>query len=259
MTHAKIDNASVPNVAAAAPLDLPAHALPRHIAVIMDGNGRWARRQGKARAFGHARGAEAVRPIVTECARLNLEVLTLYSFSTENWSRSSDEINFLMDLYVEYLNSERRTMMDNNVRFAQIGRREGLAPRLLEEIDRTIELTRGNTGLTLVLAINYGSRAEITDAVRALAKQVQAGTLAPEAIDEAVIAQHLYTQRWPDPDLLIRTAGEMRVSNYLLWQISYAEIYVSEVCWPEFDVGELHKALREYARRTRKFGAVAEG
>jgi undecaprenyl diphosphate synthase len=239
-------------------LGLPKDALPRHIAVIMDGNGRWARRQGRPRIFGHQQGAKTVRAIVTECARLEREVLTLYSFSIENWKRPADEVGFLMDLYVEYLQAERDTMMENNVRFAQIGRREGLSPRVLEELDKSIELTRGNSGLTLVLAINYGSRAEITDAVRAIGREVRQGGLDPERIDEKTIAQHLYTAAWPDPDLLVRTAGEMRVSNYLLWQISYAELYVSDVCWPEFTVDELHKALRAYAGRQRKYGAVVE-
>ncbi len=230
--------------------------LPRHIAIIMDGNGRWAHRQGKPRSLGHKAGAEAVRPIVTECARLGIEVLTLYSFSTENWSRSKEEVDFLMDLYVEYLRSERQTMLDNNIRFAQIGRREGLAPRLLDELDNTIQITKHHTGLRLVLAINYGARTEIMDAVRRIATEVKQGSLQPGAINEQVLCDRLYTAGWPDPDLLIRTAGEMRVSNYLLWQISYAEIFVAQVCWPEFDVTQLHEALREFARRQRTFGAV---
>ncbi len=232
--------------------------LPRHIAIIMDGNGRWAQRRGKPRSLGHKAGAEAVRPIVTECARLGIEVLTLYSFSTENWSRSKEEVDFLMDLYVEYLRSERQTMLDNNIRFAQIGRREGLNQRLLDELDNTIELTRHHTGLRLVLAINYGARTEIIDAVRRIADEVKQGTLQPEGIDEQVLHDRLYTAGWPDPDLLIRTAGEMRVSNYLLWQISYAEIFVSPVCWPEFDVTQLHESLREFARRRRTFGATPQ-
>lgn len=242
--------------ASLARLGLPREVLPRHIAVIMDGNGRWAQTRGKPRMFGHQQGAKTVRAIVTECARLELDVLTLYSFSIENWKRPAEEVDFLMDLYVEYLQAERDTMIENNVKFAQIGRREGLPARVIDELDRTIELTRDHTGLTLVLAINYGSRAEITDAVRAIARQVERGELSPDAIDEATIDAHLYTHRWPDPDLLIRTAGEMRVSNYLLWQISYAELYVSDVCWPDFSVDELHAALREYARRVRKYGAV---
>lgn len=241
---------------ALATLGLPAQALPRHVAIIMDGNGRWAKRQGKPRIFGHEQGARTVRAIVTESARMHMQVLTLYSFSIENWKRPAQEVEFLMDLYVKYLRAELPTMMDNNVRFAQIGRREGLSPRLLDELDHTIRLTSSNSGLTLVLAINYGSRAEITDAVRAIAGQVQAGRLTPEQIDEQTISDHLYTKPWPDPDLLIRTAGEMRVSNYLLWQISYAELYVSQVCWPDFDVAEYHRALRAYAGRKRTYGSI---
>ncbi len=237
-------------------LGLPREALPRHIAIIMDGNGRWAQSRGKPRMLGHQEGAKTVRGIVTECARLELDVLTLYSFSMENWKRPADEVNFLMDLYVEYLIAERAELMENNVKFAQIGRREGLPSRVLDELDRTLEETGRNTGMTLVLAINYGSRAEITDAVRDIATQVKSGELSPEAITEETISRHLYTSPWPDPDLLVRTAGEMRISNYLLWQISYAELYVADVCWPDFNVGELHKALRSYAARKRKFGAV---
>ncbi len=242
-------------------LGIAREALPRHVAVIMDGNGRWARARGKERIFGHEQGAKTVRAIVTECARLELDVLTLYSFSLENWKRPENEVGFLMELYVKYLVAERETMMDHDVRFVQLGRREGLSPRVLAELDETIELTRGNSGLTLALALNYGGRAEITDAARAIARKVQRGELEVEAIDEQTFADHLYTAHLPvpDPDLLIRTAGEMRLSNYLLWQISYAELYVSEVCWPDFTVEELHRALRAFAGRRRKFGAVVEG
>jgi len=239
---------------ALARLGLPREGLPRHIAIIMDGNGRWAQAQGKPRVYGHQQGAITVRHIVTECARLKLDMLTLYAFSTENWARSHEEVDFLMDLYLHSLADERQTMMDNNVRFIQIGRRHGLAPNLLEQIDRTIAMTAANTGLTLALAINYGARAELTDAVRAIAQKVRRGQVSPDKIDEAVIAQHLYTAGEPDPDLLIRTAGEMRVSNFLLWQISYAELYVTDACWPDFSVEHLYSALRDYARRTRKFG-----
>lgn len=273
MTHAPLNpnpmnpipaTASTPDrlaserAAALEALGLPASALPRHIAIIMDGNGRWAQRRGKPRIFGHQEGAKAVRAIVTETARLGIPYLTLYSFSIDNWKRPAEEVDALMDLYVQYLQSERRTMIENNVRFFQIGRRQGLAPRVLEELDKTVELTRHNTGLTLILAINYGARAEITDAVRAIAEKVQRGELNPQNITEETISQHLYTAAWPDPDLLIRTAGEMRLSNYLLWQISYAELYVSPVCWPDFTVEHFREALRDYARRQRRFGAVPE-
>ena len=237
-------------------LGLPPSALPRHIAIIMDGNGRWARARGEPRIHGHECGARNVRAIVTECARLGLDALTLYSFSTENWTRPAEEVDHLMRLYVQYLQLERSTMMDNNVRLAQIGRRDGLSADVLEQLDQTVAMTEGNTGLKLVLAINYGSRAEITDAVRAIAAKAERGELDPDTIDESTIGDHLYTAGLPDPDLLIRTAGEMRLSNYLLWQVSYAELYVSDACWPEFNVEQLDVALHAYAARKRKFGAV---
>lgn len=231
----------------------------KHLAVIMDGNGRWAEARGKNRSWGHKRGAEMVRPIVTECSDLGLEALTLYSFSTENWTRSRDEVDTLMDLYVAYLESERDMFMDNNVRLVKIGRREGLPGHVLDALDEMVEATAKHTGLTLALAINYGSRQEITDAVRKIAQQVAEGVLAPGEIDQQTINENLYTAGLPDPDLLVRTAGELRLSNYLLWQLSYAELYVSDVCWPEFTVAELHKALGAFKGRVRKFGGVAEG
>jgi len=241
--------------------DIPDNRIPRHIAVIMDGNGRWAVRRGLERVRGHQQGAKTVREIVTECARLRKEhggpdYLTLYSFSLENWKRPVDEVGFLMQMYIEYLRSERATMMDNNIRFAQIGRLDHLPEPVLDEVNITLEETKANNGLTLVLALNYSSRAEITDAVRLIAAKVQAGELTPAQIDESTICEHLYTAGMPDPDLLIRTAGEMRVSNYLLWQISYAELYVSDVLWPDFGVADLHTAIRAFASRNRRFGAL---
>ena len=237
---------------------LPNPELPRHVAIIMDGNGRWAQARGKPRTFGHARGGERVRPIVERCARLGLDALTLYSFSTENWTRSNAEVDFLMDLYVEHLVSQRPLFMEHHIRLLPIGRREGLPAKVLDEMDRTVELTREHTGMTLALAVNYGSRQEITDAVRTLAERVGRGELDPAAITPEHIDQSLYTAGLPDPDLLIRTAGEMRISNFLLWQISYAELYVTDVCWPEFDEAELDAAFADFASRTRKFGAVVE-
>jgi len=222
----------------------------------MDGNGRWAQARGKDRSWGHKQGAEVVRPIVTECSDLGLEALTLYAFSTENWTRSREEIDVLMDLYVMYLESERGLFFENNVRFNQIGRREGLPARVLDALDKMKADTAHHTGLTMTLALNYGSRAEITDAVRAIANKVAEGKLAPGSISDQTLADHLYTAGLPDPDLLIRTAGEMRLSNYLLWQLSYAEFYVTDVCWPEFTVDELHKALSAFKGRTRRFGGV---
>ena len=248
-------------------LPLPPERLPRHVAIIMDGNGRWARQRGLPRFAGHQAGAKTVRLIVEECARLHdaagkagatqgLEQLTLYSFSTENWNRPAEEVNLLMDLYVEYMRSQRQLLIDNNIQFAQIGRREGLPALVLEELAKTLEVTEGNTGMRLCLAINYGSRGEITDAVRRIAEEVRQGRLAPEAVTEETITGRLYTAGMPDPDLLIRTAGEMRVSNYLLWQISYAELYVTPVFWPEFSAEELHKALGDFGGRNRRFGGL---
>lgn len=256
MGTATVRNFAEETAEAYAQLGLGREVLPRHIAIIMDGNGRWAQQRGKFRMHGHRAGAAAVRPIVTECARLELDVLTLYSFSMENWKRPAREIDFLMALFEHYILAEREEMMGNNVRFIQVGRREGLPPRLLKKMDETVEHTAGNTGLTLALAINYGSRAEITDAVRSIAHKARAGELDLDQITEKTVSDHLYTAGLPDPDLLVRTAGEMRVSNYLLWQISYAEMYVADVCWPEFDVAQLRTAIHAFARRRRNFGEV---
>ncbi|MGA3066798.1 MAG: isoprenyl transferase [Tepidisphaeraceae bacterium] len=241
--------------------DASSPPMPRHIAVIMDGNGRWAVQRGLPRVRGHQEGAKTVRNIVTECAKLRREkggpdFLTLYSFSLENWKRPIDEVSFLMQMYIEYLRSETKTMMDNNIRFKQIGRLENLPEEVMEEVNRTLEVTAGNDGLQMNLALNYGSRAEITDAVRAIAEKVAAGSIAPHEIQEQTISDHLYTAGMPDPDILIRTAGEMRVSNYLLWQISYAELVVSPVLWPDFSTADLHKAIKEYHCRHRRFGAL---
>jgi undecaprenyl diphosphate synthase len=234
----------------------PPERLPRHVAIIMDGNGRWARQRGFPRFAGHRAGAKTVRLIVEECARLGLRQLTLYSFSTENWNRPQEEVGMLMDLYVEYMRSQRQLLIDNNIQFVQIGRREGLPALVLQELENTLAVTRKNTGMALCLAINYGSRMEITDAVRAIAEEVKSGVLSPDAVTEQTISDRLYTAGMPDPDLLIRTAGEMRISNYLLWQISYAELYVTDVFWPEFSIDELHKAFRNFAARNRRFGGV---
>jgi undecaprenyl diphosphate synthase len=230
--------------------------LPRHIAVIMDGNGRWARQRGLPRAEGHARGAASVRTVVEECCRLGVGQLTLYCLSSENWKRPKAELDFLMVLLEKYLIEERREILDQNIRFRVIGRRADLPDRVLREIDESVRLSQNNTGMALCLAINYGSRTELIDAVQALARRVRNGALDPEAIDEAVIGAALYTAGMPDPDLLIRTAGEMRVSNFLLWQISYAELWVTPRCWPEFDRDTLLQALRDYAGRERRFGGL---
>ncbi|NLE61658.1 MAG: isoprenyl transferase [Planctomycetes bacterium] len=237
-------------------LGLDRRQLPRHIAIIMDGNGRWANQRNLPRIRGHIEGAANVREIITYCARLQIEALTLYSFSAENWKRPRDEVNALMELYADYLVKERPTIMDNNVRLIQIGRREGLPAGVLAELDVTQQMSAGNSGLKLCLAINYGSRNEIVDAVQAIARRVQGGELKPEDIDDDVISNSLYTAGIPDPDLLIRTAGEMRISNFLLWQISYTELYVCEALWPDFKKQHLADAIRAFAARERRYGAV---
>ncbi len=238
-------------------LELAPEQLPRHIAIIMDGNGRWARSRGLPRLSGHEAGAKTVRRIVTHCARLRIDTLTLYSFSSENWKRPKDEIDHLMDLYARYLVAERDTIMENNVRFLHIGRRVGLSEAILAELDQTIAISCGNSGLKLCLALNYGSRDEIVDAVRKIGVAVQAGTVDPTAIGQQIIADALYTAGIPDPDLLIRTAGERRLSNFLLWQTSYAEFYVCDVLWPDFRVEDLDEAIKDFAHRERRHGAVA--
>ncbi|HZU34451.1 MAG TPA: isoprenyl transferase [Gemmataceae bacterium] len=230
--------------------------LPRHIAIIMDGNGRWARRRGYPRIEGHRRGVQSVRATVEECCRLGIDQLTLYCLSAENWKRPQLELDFLMKLLRQYLIEERVEIMDQNIRFTTIGRRDRLPANVLREMDENIRISANNTGTTLCLAINYGGRTEVVDAVRALAERVQQGTLTPEQIEEATVNEALYTTGMPDPDLLIRTAGEMRVSNFLLWQISYAELWVTERCWPDFDVATLHDALRNFGSRERRFGGL---
>jgi undecaprenyl diphosphate synthase len=230
--------------------------LPRHVAVIMDGNGRWAQARGLPRIEGHRQGVGTVREIVEECSRLSLDQLTLYCFSSENWKRPELEQRLLMQLLEQYLIEERSEILRQNLRFAVIGRRDALGPDVLRQIDLTQRLTADNTGMRLCLAVNYGSRGEILDAVQRIAREVAAGRLSPEEITEETIAAHLDTAGMPDPDLLIRTAGEMRVSNYLLWQISYAEFWVTPRCWPEFVRDDLRQALRDYAARDRRFGGL---
>ncbi|MBL9091070.1 MAG: isoprenyl transferase [Planctomycetaceae bacterium] len=236
--------------------DVPPEKRPQHVAVIMDGNGRWARRQGLPRIEGHRRGVASVRAITEECARLKLKQLTLYCLSSENWKRPQPELDFLMHLLEQYLVEERATLLREKIRLTVIGRREGIPASVQAEMDRTIAMTAEHDGLNLCLAINYGARSEIVDAVRRIADEVRAGALDPQSLDEATIEARLYTAGMPDPDLLIRTAGEMRFSNYLLWQISYAEFWVTEICWPEFREAELHAAIRDFANRNRKFGGL---
>jgi len=236
--------------------DVPLARRPQHVAVIMDGNGRWAQRQGLPRIEGHRRGVASVRAVTEECARLHLKQLTLYCLSSENWKRPAQELEFLMHLLEQYLVEERATLLREKIRLTVIGRRDGIPDSVQAEMDRTIAMTAGHTGLNLCLAINYGARGEITDAVRNIAAAAQRGEIDPTTLDEAAFEKYLYTAGMPDPDLLIRTAGEMRFSNYLLWQISYAEFWVTERCWPEFREAELHAAIRDYAARDRKFGGL---
>lgn len=236
---------------------LSADRMPKHIAVIMDGNGRWAQSRGLPRIEGHRRGVATVRTVIENCSRLNLQQLTLYCFSSENWKRPQLEQKLLMQLLEQYLIEERAEIERQNLQFAVIGRRGALSESVNREIDRTYDCARDNTGMRLCLAINYGSRSEIADAVQAIAKQVVEGHIDPASIDEATIEAHLDTAGMPDPDLVIRTAGEMRISNYLLWQISYAELWVTEKCWPEFGQEELFAALRDFAQRHRRFGGLS--
>ncbi|MHC5063560.1 MAG: isoprenyl transferase [Planctomycetota bacterium] len=230
--------------------------IPRSLAIIMDGNGRWARKRGLGRIKGHEHGITAVRETVEECARLGVEALTLYAFSEENWSRPKKEISLLMKLLERFLVEERPTLQKNNVRLVHAGRVERLEGKVLKLLQETIDLTAANTGMTLCLAISYGARAELVDAMRNIASKVAAGELRPEDIEEKTISAQLYQPNLPDPDLLIRTADEMRLSNFLLWQISYTEFYVTPVCWPDFRKEHLQEAFASYAARVRKFGAV---
>jgi undecaprenyl diphosphate synthase len=239
-------------------LDIPPDRLPRHVALIMDGNGRWARQNNLPRVEGHRRGARTVAGVVAECQRLGLEQVTLYCLSSENWKRPPDELRVLLDMLQQFMIEARRELLSRKIRLRVIGRREPLPVEVLDEIERTLEMTRDYSGFCLCLAINYGARQELVDAMRDIANEVAAGALRPEEIDEQAVASHLYTAGMPDPDLLIRTAGEMRVSNYLLWQISYAELWVTSRCWPEFGVEDLHQAFRDYAGRQRRFGGLAE-
>lgn len=236
---------------------LCADRLPGHVAVIMDGNGRWASARGLPRIEGHRRGVATVRNVIEYCSRLSMQQLTLYCFSSENWKRPVLEQRLLMQLLEQYLVEERAEIMRQNLKFSVIGRRDALGESVNREIDRTYECARDNTGMRLCLAINYGSRSEIADAVQSIAREVAAGRIAPDSINESTMESHLYTAGMPDPDLLIRTGGEMRVSNYLLWQISYAEFWVTEKCWPDFGRDELFAALRNFAQRDRRFGGLS--
>ncbi|MBN1796240.1 MAG: isoprenyl transferase [Sedimentisphaerales bacterium] len=235
-------------------LGITSEQIPRHIAIIMDGNGRWAQEKGKPRVWGHRQGGKTVEEIAVHCVGLGIEVLTLYSFSVENWKRPQEEIDTLMHIYNRYLVAIRPTLRDNNVKLLHLGRLEPMPAKVIKELNKTMELTAGNTGMKLALALNYGGRNEITSAVQKIAMEYKNGKLSLDDINQACISNHLDTAGLPDPDLLIRTANELRVSNFLLWQISYCEFYVTDVYWPDFRKKEIEKAIVAYAKRTRRFG-----
>lgn len=232
--------------------------LPHHIAIIMDGNGRWARRRHQPRVAGHRAGVRAVREIVESCARIGLPVLTLYAFSTDNWKRPAEEIDVLMRLLRQYISRDLDYMKRNNVRLRVIGRWRELPAKVQADVARAVEETAANTGLQVVVALNYSARAELVDAVRALLERVQ--TNGPAPVDEGTLAAHLYAADLPDPDLLIRTSGEMRLSNFLLWQVAYTEIWVTDTLWPDFSSAHLLQAILDFQRRERRYGGLsAEG
>jgi undecaprenyl diphosphate synthase len=230
--------------------------VPEHVAIIMDGNGRWATRRGLPRVAGHREGVIAARTIVRAADLLGLRYLTLYAFSTENWSRPADEVSTLMSLLERSIHSELPELMARNARLRVLGRPQGVPTDVRRGIDHVVHETRHNTGLTVLMAFNYGGRDELIDAFRTLAHQVQAGELKPEEISEKAISEALYTADVPDPDLLIRTSGEMRVSNFLLWQIAYTELWVTPTLWPDFGAADLYRAVAEFQGRTRRFGKV---
>jgi len=238
------------------PPDLKQERLPKHVAVIMDGNGRWAKRQGLPRIMGHKRGVDALKDLLRCCRDWGVQALTAYAFSTENWGRPLEEVEFLMTLFERVLRKELREMMQEDVQIRFVGNLNALPRSLQAEISRSMADTQNNRGIKFTVATNYGGRQEILAATKAIALQVQQGLVQPDQIDEALFESHLYTSGICDPDLLIRTSGEMRISNFLLWQLAYAEIYVTETLWPDFDRSEFHRALCSYQERDRRFGKV---
>ena len=238
--------------------EIDINRLPRHIAIIMDGNGRWASQHGKERVFGHKQGVEAVRAVIEASAELGIKVLTLYAFSNENWGRPGDEVNALMEIMVQSLNNETATMLKNNVRMSAIGDFNRLSPEVRERLFETIKLTSSSTGLNLVIALSYSSKWEISEAVKKVASDVLSGSLRVDDIDETKFEQYLNTSGLPDPDLLIRTSGELRISNFLLWQIAYAELYFPEKLWPDFGKEDLYDAIIHFQKRERRFGKTSE-
>ncbi|MCH3951434.1 MAG: isoprenyl transferase [Acidaminococcus sp.] len=238
--------------------DLDAAKIPRHVAIIMDGNGRWAQNQGKPRTFGHAAGARVLRRIVEYADSLGIEALTAYAFSTENWKRPVTEVRFIMNLLVEYLTKELDEFKKYQVRMRFLGSREGLPEVVLEKMDEAVEDTKNNTGIQLNVAINYGGQDEILHAVREIAAEVKEGSLAPDQITKEIFENHLYTRGLPMPDLLIRTGGDLRVSNFLLWQIAYSEIWTTPTYWPDFSEALFKEAILSYQKRDRRFGGLSK-
>ncbi|MEA5535800.1 isoprenyl transferase [Crocosphaera sp. XPORK-15E] len=238
------------------PPDLDSTCLPQHIAVIMDGNGRWAKRRGRPRIMGHQRGVDTLKDLLRCCRDWGIPALTAYAFSTENWGRPLEEVEFLMTLFERVLRRELEEMMAENVRIRFVGNLAALPSSLQAEIDRSMKDTENNTGIQFSVATNYGGRQEIVQSCRAIADQVKQGLINLDDIDEALFEKYLYTTGIPHPDLLIRTSGEMRLSNFLLWQLAYAEIYVTQTLWPDFNREELHQALLDYQQRERRFGKV---
>ena len=236
--------------------DLDKTKLPAHVAIIMDGNGRWAKKHLLSRIKGHEKGADAVRTIVRACREIGIAHLTLYAFSTENWQRPKSEVDALMALLIKFLKSEQKELSENDIRLHVIGQTERLSAKVQQALGEVMDLTRENSALQLNLALSYGSRAEIVRMAQELARKSQSGQIDPDAINADVVAEHLYTKDIPDPDLLIRTSGEMRISNFLLWQIAYTEIYVTPTYWPDFGKEEFYEILKDYQQRERRFGRV---
>ncbi|PIF32844.1 undecaprenyl diphosphate synthase [Flavobacterium sp. 9] len=232
--------------------------LPKHLAIIMDGNGRWAKQQGFLRAFGHENGTKSVKKTITTCAKLGIEYLTLYAFSTENWNRPKLEVEALMKILINSLKKELVTLQENNIRLNAIGNLEKLPKSAQKELLDVIDKTKNNTRLTLTLALSYGSREELVNAVRIISDKVKNNIISIDTIDDSIINEHLYTQNLPDVDLLIRTSGEHRISNFLLWQIAYAELYFTNVLWPDFKDQDLYEAIISYQKRERRFGKTSE-
>jgi len=237
-------------------VELDTTKLPAHVAIIMDGNGRWAKKRLLNRINGHEKGSETVRTIVRTCRQIGISYLTLYAFSTENWQRPKTEVKALMALLKKFLQSERKEMVENNIRLRVIGQLDRLPTEVREALDQTMAATREQTGMNLILALSYGGRAEIVRMVQEVAEKIKRGIIDPQAVNEGLVSDHLYTRDIPDPDLLIRTSGEMRISNFLLWQIAYTELFVTTTLWPDFSKEELLQILKDFQARVRRFGAV---